>query len=138
MEKGVNQRIIMLKKELGLTDIQFCGRADISTFTLHKIKNNEEVSQKIVFSIAGAFEANKDWLLNGKGKMFNEPPKDLAAGEKSTLEKAFDELKEQLRKKDDQIDQLMGMLANFPKPLNYTGPLKFVKNLSGELRGKTA
>lgn len=123
MEKTVNQRVMQLKKELGLTDVQFCGKAEISTFTLHKIKSGEEVTQKIVISIVEAFNVNKDWLLTGKGKMFADPKSPApAASIESALNGIQEMFQEQLRKKDEQIAGLMAILqkVNFLSSLSET------------------
>lgn len=69
MENTVNQRILMLKEHLRLTDIEFCSVAKLSTGTLHRIKNNSEVSPKVITSICSAFGVTREWLVSGIGEM---------------------------------------------------------------------
>lgn len=121
MENTVNKRIMLLKKELGLTDVQFCGRADISTFTLHKIKNNEEISQKIVFSIIDAdFNVNKEWLLTGKGKMFAEAKQAVQEVQNPYRDALVSELKQQVTYLQEMLKMALGgkLPANFRNALD--------------------
>lgn len=66
----VNQRVILLKNSMHMSDIEFCRKADISTGTLHRIKKGEKVNEKMIIFLASAFDANPDWLLTGEGEMF--------------------------------------------------------------------
>lgn len=140
MENSVNTRVLMLKTELRLTDIQFCGRANISTFTLNKIKNNEEVTIKVINSIIQSLNVNKDWLLTGKGKMFNEPlpgAASLLAGAKSDFNPYKDALVAELKGQVVYLQEMLKLAlgnknANFLKAIEEAAaPLSLISNLKG-------
>lgn len=70
MGNTVNKRVLVLKTKLGLTDLEFCKRADISTFTLHKIKNDGEMRRRTYDQIIKSLNVNEEWLFFGTGEMF--------------------------------------------------------------------
>ncbi len=112
---------MLLKKELGLTDIQFCGVSKISTATLNKIKNDEEITQKIVFAILDAgFNVNKEWLLTGKGKMFADEPK----AESKSFDPARDTLYNEMKSQVSFYREQIGFLNELIKQLTGGKPLK--------------
>ncbi len=113
METTVNSRILLLKKDLGLTDIQFCGRAQISTATLNKIKNNEEITQKIVFAVLNTFNVNKDWLMTGKGKMFADVPKEVQSIAEPWRDALVMQVKEENSRLIEQVRWLQQMVSQF-------------------------
>ncbi len=132
MGNTVNTRVIMLKNELRLTDIDFCHRTQISTATLHRIKQGDNVTPKIINSIVSALNVSREWLVNGTGTMFTpEPPPAIAT--RSITDKAIELLEEQLKKKDEQINTLLAVLSklNFPEPLIKTGVVRSLKHATG-------
>lgn len=62
----------MLKTHLGLGNNEFASKANISTTTLWNIQNGGEIAPKTIKNICEAINVNKEWLLTGKGQMFNE------------------------------------------------------------------
>jgi len=70
MKTSVNQRIVLLKNEMKLTDIDFCNRVEISTGTLQRIKKGEPISSKILTSISVGLNVNLDWINTGEGEKF--------------------------------------------------------------------
>ncbi len=70
MLKQVNQRVLVLKSEMRLTDIDFCNKCGLSIGTLHRIKNDVEISNKMIVSISQGLNVSKEWLLTGEGEMF--------------------------------------------------------------------
>jgi len=132
METTVNKRILMLKTELSLNDIEFCGRASISTATLYKVKNDEEISQRVLNSIISGFNVNKDWLLHGKGKMFADAPKEVASAN-PWKDEAYFAVKEEnsvLKKELERLWQLLqhnmgGAKPNFLKATDAVNMLMF-------------
>lgn len=143
MQNAVNKRIIQLKEDLDLTDIEFCGRASISTGTLHRIKNDEEVSKKILNSITNAFNVNKDWLLNGDGPKFNDNPKDPAPGAPSPEEAlwqnaTFVSLQEQIKMLKQLVNHLSKGELNFHEPLDEPGAVIVAINEPAYLKASAA
>ena len=98
------------------TDVQFCGKSKISTFTLNKIKNNEEITAKIVNAVIENLNVNKDWLLTGKGKMFNETPKAGLVDANPYKDALVAELKSQVEYLKEMLKMaLAGKNPNFRK-----------------------
>lgn len=121
METSVNKRILMLKTQLSLTDIEFCGRASISTGTLYKIKNEDEISQRVLNSISNAFGANKEWLESGRGKMFLEKQMPALSQEVPWKDEAYQQLKAERDRLWTLLQHYMSGKANFHKASNGTG-----------------
>ena len=107
MKATINERILLLKTQLGLSNLDFCHKANISNGTLHNIQNNENVSPKTIKIICESLNLNKNWLLTGKGEMFAPE----VTSEKSNVSKALELLEQQLAKKDEQIAQLMAIFS---------------------------
>lgn len=111
MKDTINNRIMLLKNESGLTNLDFCHEANISHGTLNNIQNGENVSPKTIKTICEALNINKEWLTEGKGAKHNASKENNALNEKSNVAKALELLEEQLKKKDEQIAQLMKIFA---------------------------
>lgn len=116
MEQSVNARVLMLKTQLGLTDIEFCGRSSISTGTFNKIKNEEEVSQRVLNSIIAGLNVNREWLLYGKGKMLKE----LQGSFDPARDTLYKDLKEEINFYRELLKQVAGGKANFLRTFNET------------------
>jgi len=127
MENTVNSRVLLLKTHLGLGNNEFATKANISTTTVWNIQNGGEINPKTIRNICEALNVNKEWLLNGKGKMFNEakhnatgmgienPYKDALVAE---LKQANERLIEQNKWFQNLVNQLTsGLKPNFPKAL---------------------
>lgn len=135
-ELTVNQRIMLLKKELNLTDLEFCYQSAISTGTYHRIRNGEKVSEKVLDQISHAFNMSDEWLLTGKGprqpEMAFSAHSDSAAirDKKSVRDNPYRdalilELKEQITYLQDMLKMAIGnSKPNFPSPLYYPGSAK--------------
>lgn len=114
MENTVNSRVLLLKKELGLSNNEFCLQSKISTSTLYSIQSGVDMKSKTITAIAEAFNINKDWLINGKGKMLNEKIKEISANPwKDAL---ISELKEEVTYYRELLKMMAGnKAANFLK-----------------------
>lgn len=114
MENTVNSRVLLLKKETGLTDVQFCVKGKLSTFTLNKIRNNEDVSMKIYTSLINEYNVNKEWLLHGKGKMFADAPKAESSNSVDPWKDALVmQVKEENNRLVEQVRWLQQMVSQF-------------------------
>lgn len=129
METAINERIALLKSQLGLSNLDFCHKAKISHGTLHNIQTGENVSAKTINTMCEALNLNKKWLLTGEGPIYQDNPKTPApaASDPSSFENAINALKtlleNQLAEKDKQIAGLMNLLnkVNFHKPVRKPG-----------------
>ena len=113
METAVNERIILLKNKLNLSDIDFCARAEISTGTLQKIKSKGSISMKIVNSVCIAFNVSRDWLLEGNGEIF-EPTKEVSQSANPWKDALIEEMKSEIEFLKQLLLNLSGKAsANF-------------------------
>lgn len=130
MKTTINDRILMLKNESGLSNLDFCYKAKISNGTLHNIQQGENVSAKTISTLCEALNLNREWLINGRGAIYNEMPKDPAPALNPGIEQALNNLQqlfsEQIRKKDEQIASLLAIVSkvNFHNLLEKTGSNK--------------
>lgn len=113
MENAVNERIILLKNKLNLSDIEFCAKAEISTGTLQKIKSNGTISAKIINAISIAFNVSRIWLTDGTGEMF-EPVKEAFHGTNPWKDALIEEMKSEIEFLKQLLLNLSGKAsANF-------------------------
>jgi transcriptional regulator with XRE-family HTH domain len=134
MKDTINERILMLKTESGLGNLDFCHKAKISHGTLNNIQKGENVSEKTIHSISEGLGISKEWIRTGKGEKKLSVP---VSAEKSGFQKALDLLEEQLKKKDDQIAGLMALLqkVNFHEALENAAAPWFNLSNQGTVSG---
>ena len=73
----MNERIRILRKELGLTLEKFGEHIGIKKSSLSTIESGKSnASEQTIKSICREFNVNENWLRNGEGSMFNELSKD--------------------------------------------------------------
>lgn len=123
MQVSVNERIILLKNELKLTDIDFCNKSEISTGTLQRIKKGEPISSKIIFSISEGLNINREWILTGKGE------RDLPAKKNESANPWKDALIDEMKSEIEFLKQLLLNLsgkasANFNDAFDLASILK--------------
>jgi len=119
MENTVNERVLMLKTHFNLNNLEFCTKADISIGSMSNIQNGGNLSSKLLRNICEAFNANKDWLLTGKGKMFNESKTNAGGAENPYKDALVAELKqanERLIEQNKWFQQLVNQLTGGLKP----------------------
>lgn len=73
------ERIRYLRKnELKITQEEFASKIDISRSNLGNIETGKvELTDRVVSAICREFNANKLWLLEGKGDMFTSTPESV-------------------------------------------------------------
>lgn len=119
MLQTVNQRIIELKERLKLTDIDFCTRTKISTGTLHRIKNNSEVSPKVINSICDAFGTSREWIIDGIGEMSYSITKNESNSANPWKDEAYNNLKEENSFLKSQIQMMREMMRVLNPQANF-------------------
>jgi predicted RNase H-like nuclease (RuvC/YqgF family) len=92
MKNQVNQRILEVKDALDLSEREFCSVTEMSTGTLHRIKNDLGISGKTLNSIIVKLNLNREWLKNGSGEMFNPSPGIETSASKTFSEKTIEAL----------------------------------------------
>ena len=81
----VKDRIKEIRLKLSISQRDFAKRIYISQTLLGDIElGNRNANERTIQLITTHFNVNKDWLLTGKGKIFDSPPPD------TQLEKLID------------------------------------------------
>lgn len=112
MSNAVNTRILLLKSQLELTDIEFCAKASISTATFNKIKNKEEVSARTLQSIIQGLGLNKEWLYTGKGEPYANKV-EAEASDNPWKNVAFQEKAKEVENLKSEVKNLWSMIDDF-------------------------
>ncbi len=66
----LNERIKVLREELGLSMEKFGGRIGLTRSAISKIESGSNPSDQTIISICREFNVNEEWLRNGNGDMF--------------------------------------------------------------------
>ena len=67
----MNERILLLRKTLNLTQKEFAKKIGISHGTLSDIEKNKiPIQERHIITISLAFGVNENWLRTGEGDMF--------------------------------------------------------------------
>lgn len=71
----MNERIRILRKELGLSQEDFGKRVGVSNTAISKLEKGERnITEQMILSICREFRVNYFWLTEGKGEMFSGTP----------------------------------------------------------------
>lgn len=71
-DPNINLRIKMIRDHLKLKQNEFAEKLGIKQSSLSSIENvSVNVSDRVQKDVCISFNVNKEWLLNGKGEMFN-------------------------------------------------------------------
>ncbi len=130
MEKTSNERLLEVLKTLNIDTNEAANRTGLSYTTMHRIITSANNPNKSTLkSIANGLKLNYDWLLTGKGKMFNEAPKNtIGLTIKNPWEdEAYVNLKSEntgLKKEVERLWQMVshytsGATPNFLKAFNF-------------------
>jgi transcriptional regulator with XRE-family HTH domain len=75
---SIRERIKAVRKALSLSQRDFCKRIFLSQSFYGQIETGRKTPNERVYElICNKYKVNKDWLLTGKGEMFNETPPDV-------------------------------------------------------------
>lgn len=125
----IGQRVIALRKRLGLTQTELGTKIGLAATTISGIEKDKSHPVETLTAIAKFFKVSEAWLINGEG----EAPKGVVVPIRKTLAENpwKDALVEQLRsdlvKADEQIQFLREMLRAFS---NKKEMQNFLKALS--------
>lgn len=121
METTINARILLLKSQSDLTNLDWCREAGISHGTLHNIQKGENVQQKTINTLCESLNLNKTWLLTGEGPQYKETPKAVAGGEITYRDAYIDDLKNQVNYLQEMLRMALGgKQKSFRNPLQNT------------------
>lgn len=120
MEKTSNERLCSVLKTLNIDTNEAANRVGLSYTTMHRIVTNANNPNKSTLkSIANGLNLNYDWLLTGKGKMFNESKTNAGGAENPYKDALVAELKqanERLIEQNKWFQQLVNQLTGGLKP----------------------
>ena len=69
----MNERILILRKTLDLTQEEFSSKIGIERSTLSGIENyNATITERTILLICSVFKVNRNWLETGEGEMFED------------------------------------------------------------------
>jgi len=72
-EETFGSRVRKIREALHLLQTEFAAKINMHSSYLSEIENGtRKVGQKIILKIAAAYNVNLNWLLMGKGTMFND------------------------------------------------------------------
>lgn len=72
-EGSFGSRVRKIREALHLLQTEFAANINMHSSYLSEIENGtRKVGQKIILKIAAAYNVNLNWLLMGKGTMFND------------------------------------------------------------------
>lgn len=128
MNNSVNTRVLMLKTQLRLTDVAFCQKVDISTGTLHRVKNGDSISPKTLRLIAENTGISEKWLIDGVGEL---DVSELISSENVSVnwkDEAYTRLQEEVLFLRNLVNKMAGnAAANFPNAFDLVGFSNFEK-----------
>lgn len=139
MEKTSNERLCDVLKTLNIDTNEAANRVGLSYTTMHRIVTNANNPNKSTLkSIANGLNLSYDWLLTGKGKMFNEVAKQVAVvNEAPWKDEAYQNLKGENTRMQKEIERLWQMVSmytsgakpNFYKALEKAHKVKLFPNV---------
>ena len=71
METTVNQRIKMLRMELGKSQEELAEELGVTQAAIFKLENKGGLSTKMLKKITESYKINSSWLLEGIGEMYS-------------------------------------------------------------------
>lgn len=112
MGSTVNERILMLRSHLKLSQNDFANKIGLSSVGVWRIEKGEVAPRKgTLYTIAETFGVSKEWLVTGEGEMsFETMPEKVSSG--SWSEKAFDAVKAQNDHLEKEVQFLRQLLLN--------------------------
>lgn len=109
---GVIERLIELRKKLGLSQAEMAGKMWIPLGYMSQFETGrKEMNESLINAICDTFNVRSDWLIEGDGDMFgregpNIPPNDSGAVEAG---KKLKELRERLSLSQEELAKRAGL-----------------------------
>lgn len=73
----INDRLKMIRKDLGLSQSKFGEAIDISCSQIACLENkHRELTDRVINDICREYMVNKEWFINGTGEMYVCPEED--------------------------------------------------------------
>ena len=76
--KKIQDRLVAVRESLGITQKDFCGAIYLSQSYYAQVEGGKRpVNDRLVALVCSTYGVSRDYLLNGKGKMFSEKLADI-------------------------------------------------------------
>lgn len=73
IKDGSGERLKTIRKELGLTQVQFASKLNISNGHLSDLeKDRKNITDSLIQILNFTYQVNSNWLTTGNGKIFDE------------------------------------------------------------------
>jgi len=106
----INERIIELRHTLKLSQRAFAKAVYISNGHLAGIElGHNEVKDRLIHLISGAFSVNKHWLITGEGRMFNSAQKEKMERITSLFNELYPEFQDFVLRQIDELIELQNI-----------------------------
>ena len=106
----INDRIRELRCTLKLSQRAFAKAVYISNGYLADIEQgHNEVKERLIHLISGAFSANKHWLLTGKGRMFNSTSDEKMERMTSLFNELYPDYQDFILRQIDELIKLQNL-----------------------------
>lgn len=97
----MKERLKEIRESFNMTQIEFAEKIGVSRTQITQLESGERKVFKpiLINAICREFNINRNWFLNGEGKMFNDPLEHLQFdSELKELVKMYSSLDEQTKK----------------------------------------
>ena len=106
----VNERIRELRRTLKLSQRAFAKAAYISHGYLADIEQgHNDVRDRLIHLIVGAFSVNKHWLLTGEGRMFNSTAEEKLERMTGLFNELYPEFQDFVLRQIDELIELQNI-----------------------------
>lgn len=112
--KTTGDRILYIRKALGLTQTEFAQQLELSRGAVGNWEHDKGITQKNLKKIAAAFGCSLDWLLSGSGEPFSGSSRMPRINENSPgkkLDRTLFQVAHDMARKFEQTQ--LGGLASF-------------------------
>lgn len=104
----MNERLIELRKALKLSQAKFADKIGVSVTFINLVENgNRNLSVRTIDDICDEFNVNKEWLVNGKGEMYQIRPENQIITQfvNEVMDSKSDDFKKRLISALSQLDE---------------------------------
>lgn len=119
MEQTVNERFGLLIKELKISQIEVAKTLETTQTTVNRWLNGHvSIRKSNAKSIAQAFNVNYDWLIEGRGEMFNEGGIKLERKVNGWKDEAFVKMEQLLAQSREEVAFYQRIIETLLPPSN--------------------
>ena len=103
----INERIVELRHTLKLSQRDFAKLIYVSNGYLAGVEMcKNKVNDRLIHLISITFSVNKNWLINGKGRMFNSTPEEKMERMKLLFSELYPDFQDFILRQIDELIEL--------------------------------